>query len=101
MSPWSGPRCSISRDPCREEYTICTAIAPDAAFTFRTYGDTASLYGPGLMRNLADREQRTSRSGCEAISPAGGMINSKASETERCSGADRSVISGTGTSLLL
>jgi hypothetical protein len=40
------PEGSISRDPCWEEYTICTAIAPDAVFTVRTYGDTASLYGP-------------------------------------------------------
>lgn len=34
------PRCSISRDPRREECTICTAVAPDDAFTVRRYGDT-------------------------------------------------------------
>jgi hypothetical protein len=37
--------CSISRDPRREEYTICTAVAPDAVFTVRTYG-TGQLYNP-------------------------------------------------------
>ncbi len=41
--------CSISRDPRREEYTICTAVAPDAVFTVRTYG-TGPLYDPGLVR---------------------------------------------------
>jgi hypothetical protein len=39
--------CSISRDPRREEYTICTAVAPDAVLTVRTYG-TRTLYDPGL-----------------------------------------------------
>ncbi len=37
--------CSISRDPRCQEYTICTAVAPDAVFTVRTYG-TRQLYGP-------------------------------------------------------
>ena len=36
--------CSISRDPRCEECTICTARAPDAVFTVRTYGDTGQLY---------------------------------------------------------
>jgi hypothetical protein len=27
--------------PRREECTICTALAPEAVFTVRTYGDTA------------------------------------------------------------
>ena len=37
----------MSRDPRREEYTICTAVAPDAVFTVRTYGHPARLgYGP-------------------------------------------------------
>jgi hypothetical protein len=39
--------CPISRDPRREEYTIRTAVAADAVFTVRTYGDTAPLYQPG------------------------------------------------------
>jgi len=40
------PMCSISRDPRREENTICT---PDAVFTVRTYG-TRPLYDSGLVR---------------------------------------------------
>jgi hypothetical protein len=36
---------SISRDPRCQEYTICTAVAPEAVFTVRTYG-TRQLYGP-------------------------------------------------------
>jgi hypothetical protein len=36
--------CSMSRDPRREECTICTARAPDAVLTVRTYGDTGPLY---------------------------------------------------------
>jgi hypothetical protein len=35
----------MSRDPRRVEYTICTAVAPDAVFTVRTYG-TGPLYSP-------------------------------------------------------
>ncbi|GHH42202.1 hypothetical protein GCM10017774_38140 [Lentzea cavernae] len=37
------PMCSMSRDPRREEYTICTALAPDAVFTVRTYATRDSL----------------------------------------------------------
>jgi hypothetical protein len=33
----------MSRDPHREEYTICTAVAPEVGFTVRTYGDTRPL----------------------------------------------------------
>ena len=36
---------STSRDPRWEEYTICTAVAPDAVLTVRTDG-TGSAYGP-------------------------------------------------------
>ena len=32
--------CSISREPRRDEYTIWTAVAPEAVFTVRTYGAT-------------------------------------------------------------
>lgn len=39
------PRCSISREPRLDEYTICTAVAPDDIFTIRTYGDTRPHYG--------------------------------------------------------
>lgn len=34
------------RDPRREEYTICTALASDAVFTAGRHGDTSQLYGP-------------------------------------------------------
>jgi len=49
-SSWAEPRCSMSRELRREERTICTAIAPKAVFTVRTYG-TAPLYRPRLVRN--------------------------------------------------
>ncbi len=35
--------CSISRDPLREECTICTALAPEPVFTVRTYATSDSL----------------------------------------------------------
>ena len=53
--------CSISRDPRCQEYTICTAVAPDAVFTVRTYG-TRQLHGPGLVCKSSSAELRTSRS---------------------------------------
>src|SRR5690606_34251782 len=34
-SSCADPRCSILRDPRRDEYTICTAVAPEAVFTVR------------------------------------------------------------------
>jgi len=37
--------CSMSRAPRREEQTICTAVAPGAVLTVRTYG-TGPAYGP-------------------------------------------------------
>jgi hypothetical protein len=40
------PMCSISHDPGRDECTICTAVAPDAVFTVRTYGDTRPTLRP-------------------------------------------------------
>jgi hypothetical protein len=46
-SSWADPMCSMSRDPRREECTICTAMAPGPVFTMRTYGDTGIPYGPG------------------------------------------------------
>jgi hypothetical protein len=54
--------CSISREPRREECTICTAVAPDAVFTVRRYGDTGQAYGPGLVRKFPHRKPRTRRS---------------------------------------
>ena len=42
------PRCSIARQPRRNEYTIWTAVAPGNVFTVRTYADTPTHYGPKL-----------------------------------------------------
>jgi hypothetical protein len=42
LSGPSDPMCSIFRDPRRDEYTICTAVAPDAVLTVRTYGTRRS-----------------------------------------------------------
>lgn len=35
--------CSMSRAPRREECTICTALAPNAVLTVRTYATADSL----------------------------------------------------------
>ena len=43
--------CSIRLDPCREDHTICTAVAFDAVRTVRTYA-TDEGYGPGLVHKL-------------------------------------------------
>jgi hypothetical protein len=45
-SLWAEPRWSISREPRREESTICTAVAPEDVFTVRTYGGTRPHYCP-------------------------------------------------------
>ena len=50
------PRCSILRDPRREDHTTCTAVAPKDVFTVRTYA-TQAPYGP-----LASAQIRTSTS---------------------------------------
>ena len=39
--------CSMSRDPRCEEYTICTAVAPDDVLTVRTYGTAPLSTTPG------------------------------------------------------
>jgi hypothetical protein len=39
--------CSILREPRRVEYTICTAVAPDAVFTVRTYATNQEPTSPG------------------------------------------------------
>ena len=59
-SSCADPRCSISRDPRRDDHTTCGAVAPDFVFTVRTYG-TSPLYGPPLVRKFSSREQQTSR----------------------------------------
>jgi hypothetical protein len=35
-SSWAEPKCSILRDPRRDDHTICTAVAPEEVFTVRT-----------------------------------------------------------------
>jgi len=56
-SSCADPMCSMSRDPRRDEQTIWTAVAPDAAFTVRGYADAGpTLYRPGLVRNFSDHE---------------------------------------------
>ena len=35
------PRCSIERDPRRDDHTICTAVAPELVFSVRTYATNA------------------------------------------------------------
>ena len=42
---WAEPMCSTSRDPRRDECTICTAVAPDVVFAVPTYGDTGPAKG--------------------------------------------------------
>ncbi len=51
--------CSMSRDPRREEYTICNALAPEAVFTVRTYGDTSAPYDRDLVHRFAHNEPGT------------------------------------------
>jgi hypothetical protein len=60
-SSCADPRCSISRDPRREDYTTCTAVAPDVVLTVRRYG-TRPLYEPRLVRKLSSHELQTHRS---------------------------------------
>ena len=55
------PRCSIFRDPRREDHTICTAVAPEVVFTVRTYATTAP-YGAKLVRTFPPRNHQTRRS---------------------------------------
>ena len=55
------PRCSIWRDPRREDRTIWTAVAPDVVLTVRMYG-TRPLYGPRLVRKFSFNEPKTCRS---------------------------------------
>ena len=64
------PRCSISRDPRWEEYTICTAVAPDDVFTVRTYGDTRQLYEPRLVRTSSHHNPQKPRSAARKITQA-------------------------------
>ena len=59
-SSCADPRCSISREPRRDEYTICTpAVAgPNDVFTVRTYGEHPSTPRPEALRLV--RKSQTS-----------------------------------------
>ena len=61
MTGNADPRCSIFREPCCDDHTICTAVAPDFVFTVRTYG-TSPPYGQPLVRKFSFSQQQTSRS---------------------------------------
>lgn len=83
------PMCSMSRDPCREECTICTAVAPDAVFTVRTYGattDSPKNAGgrTGTARSAVDRAlaEATDRLRRAALLPAHVEIALEANDVE-------------------
>jgi hypothetical protein len=56
-SSYADPRCSIFRDPRREDHTTCTAVAPEVVFTVRIYG-TRPLYGPRLVRKFSSKTRK-------------------------------------------
>ena len=60
---------SMSRDPRCDEYTICAGVAPKVAFMVRTYADTRPPYGPALVRNFSDHEQRMRSSATRRLDP--------------------------------
>lgn len=49
-----------ARPARRDEYTICTAVAPDAVFTVRTYA-TIRVYEITLVRKCSRPQQQTRR----------------------------------------
>jgi hypothetical protein len=50
-SSWAEPRCSIEREPRRQDHMSCIAVAPGAVFTVRTNATNAA-YGPTLVFNF-------------------------------------------------
>jgi hypothetical protein len=58
-SSCADPRCSIARNPRREDHTTCTA--PNVVFTVRIYG-TRPLYEPRLVRKFSFHELQSRRS---------------------------------------
>src|SRR5262249_14680021 len=52
------PRCSIERDPRRDDHTICTAVAPELVLTVRTYARPHPT-GPRLVHKSAPTASRT------------------------------------------
>lgn len=51
----------MRREPRRDDYTICTAIAPQAVFTVRTYA-TTEPYEPDLVRTFRPAAEQSRRS---------------------------------------
>src|SRR4051812_2245550 len=52
----------MSRDPRRDECTICTAVAPEDVFTVRTYGDTPDTLKLWLVRRSPPTQTQTPKS---------------------------------------
>jgi hypothetical protein len=79
------PTCSISRDARREECTIWTAIAPDAVFTVRSYGDTGSLYGPGLRSaQISSAQDQNPQVSGPPARRAANRVTSQVGDTRTC-----------------
>ena len=51
------PKCSILREPFRDDHTICTAVAPEDVFTVRTYA-TRAPYGHSASAQIRTRKTR-------------------------------------------
>ena len=54
-----------------DEWTICTARAPDAVFAVRTYGDTAPPYEPPIGLSGGSVETRVARHRSDTTAAAG------------------------------
>jgi hypothetical protein len=76
-SSWAEPRCSIEREPRRQDHMICIAVAPGAVFTVRTNATNAA-YGPTLVFNFRRirTHNRTSISRGHARSPNVSQVSS-------------------------
>jgi hypothetical protein len=70
------PRCSIERDPRRDDHTICTAVAPELVFTVRTYA-TSAPYGSRLVHKSAPTARRPRRSQAYKVTEPGTVIKVK------------------------
>jgi hypothetical protein len=73
------PTCSMSRAPRYWECTICTARAPEAVFTVRTYATAATIEPARLVR------------ACRTIAPGHRLTNPKNSQPWPKSGRTLSV----------
>jgi transposase InsO family protein len=59
--PRAEPKCSMERDPRRDDHAICTAVAPELVFTVRTYATNAP-YGHPPSAQISQNLNRTRRS---------------------------------------